>query len=108
MIRQHGKKFAEISQNLVRYRSEINNFIRNYQNNYVGCSSWLLECHNFLRHCLSCLDFLHNYFDDSTKLFSDLYLLKKLLDSSANSSVKDFKEPVCGREAFKSQGSANM
>jgi len=33
---------------------------------------------NFWQHCLSCLSSLHNYFDDSIKLFSDLYLAKFL------------------------------
>jgi len=37
----------------------------------------LLERKNFLQHCSS-LSFLHNYFDGSTQLFSDLYLLKFL------------------------------
>jgi len=29
----------------------------------------LLDYQNFLRYCSSCLNFLYNYFDDSTKLF---------------------------------------
>jgi len=39
-----------------------------YQNNYAGRSNWLLEYQTF-----SCLN-LHNYFDELTKLLSDLYL----------------------------------
>jgi len=33
------------------------------QNNYVGRSSWLLDCQNFLQHCSLCSSVLHNYFD---------------------------------------------
>jgi len=62
--------------NLVIYRTE-NNFIRH--------SSWLQEeCQNILQYCSSNLSFLHNYFDDSTKLFLDLYVTKFL------NSVKAF------------------
>jgi len=46
----HGKNgFAEVSKNLARYGSEVN--LLDYQNNYVGYSSWLLKCQHFLRHC---------------------------------------------------------
>jgi len=52
----------------------------NYQNNDVERSNWLLEYHNFLRHCLLRLSILHNNFDSLTK-FLDLYLAK-FLDTS--------------------------
>jgi len=42
----------------------------------------LLEYQNVLQYCSLCLGFLHNYFGDLTKLFSDLYLAK-FLDISA-------------------------
>jgi len=38
----------------------------------------LLKYQKFLQHCLSYLNFLRNYFDSPTKLFSDLYLDKFL------------------------------
>jgi len=38
------------------------------------------------------LSVLHNYFDSSTELFSDLHLLAKILDPSAKSSF-----PRCNR-----------
>jgi len=50
-----------------------NNFIE-YQNNYTGKHSGNYS-----------LNVEHNYFDDSTKLFSDLYLTK-FLDTSIKSS----------------------
>jgi len=49
-----------------------------HQNNYVGRVLWWLEYHHFLQHCSLCLSFIHNYFEGSTKLFSDLYLPKFL------------------------------
>jgi len=55
-----------------------------YQNNYVEHSSWLLEYQNLLQYCSSYLNFPHNYFDGSTKLFSDLYL-SKFLDTLTKS-----------------------
>jgi len=45
----------------------------------------LLKRQNFLQHCLLCLSVLHDNFDSSTKLFSDLHLAKFL-----NSSAKSF------------------
>jgi len=59
--------FAEVSKNLVDTDLKI---ILNHQNIYVGCSNWRLECYNFLQHCRQCLNILHNYFNDPTKLFS--------------------------------------
>jgi len=38
----------------------------------------LLECQNYFRRRSSCLSYLHNYFDGSTKLFSDLYSIEVL------------------------------
>jgi hypothetical protein len=55
----------------------------NHQNNYIGRSSWLLRCQNFLQ-CSLCLNILHNNFDDPTKLFLNLYPAK-FLDTSAKS-----------------------
>jgi len=54
-----------------------------HQNNYVEYANWLPECQNFLQHRSLCLNdaAIHNYFDISTKLFSDLYLTK-FLDTS--------------------------
>jgi len=67
--------FAEISKNLARYRPK--KILLRHQNNYAHLS-WLLEF--FLQHCLLitllCLSFPYNYFDGTTKLFSDLYLVK--------------------------------
>jgi len=54
-----------------------------HQNNYVGRSSWSLECYNFLQRYLLRLSVPHNYFNTSI-LFSDLYLAK-FLDTSAKS-----------------------
>jgi len=51
-----------------------------YQNSYVECSNWLLECLNI---SLSKM-FKHNYFDDSIQLFLHLYPTK-FLDISARS-----------------------
>jgi len=44
----------------------------------VGRSSWLLKCQNFLQRGSSSLSFLHNYFNESIKLISGLYLVKVL------------------------------
>jgi len=70
------KNNFKVSKNLTRYRSKI--ILINYQNNYVECLNWLLEYQIFLEYCSSCLSFQHNYFDDSIKLFLDLYLTKFL------------------------------
>jgi len=43
-----------------------------------------------LQHCLLCLSFLHNCFNDSTKLPSDLYLIK-LLDNKIILSVPKYE-----------------
>jgi len=50
--------------------------VRNFDQRFTSYSSWLLEYEKFLQHCSSCLSLLHNYFDDPTKLFSNLYLVK--------------------------------
>jgi len=76
---KHEKNFVEVSESLTGNRSE-NNLDR--ENNYAGCSNWLLECQNFLQYCSLCLSVLHNDFDSLTKLFSDL---AKFLDTSAKS-----------------------
>jgi len=75
----HGKnKFAEISKNLtIRSKIQIWKFLMNYQNNYVRYSNQLLKYQNFLQHCSSCLSFLHNYFDNPTKLLG--YFSKTIL-----------------------------
>jgi len=71
--------FAEVFQNWLD--ADLKIILLNYRNNYVRRSNWLLD-QNFLQRC-SMLKF-HIYFDDSTKLFSDLYLAK-FLDISAKS-----------------------
>jgi len=48
-----------------------------HQNNYVGNSSISNAAKNFYILAIS-LNVLHNYFDSSIKLFSDLYLVKFL------------------------------
>ena len=55
----------------------------NYSN-YIERSD-LLDCQNFLQHYSICLNFLCNYFYDSTKLFSNLYLANFFLDTSTKS-----------------------
>jgi len=64
--------FVEIPENLARHRSE-NNFIR--PNNYIVQS---MPQKVLLDILIISLSVLRNYFDDPTKLFSDLYLTKFL------------------------------
>jgi len=58
---------AEVPKNLVRYRSE------NYfgQNNYVGCKLITRMLKLFTAYYRR-LSVLYNYYNDPTKLFSDL------------------------------------
>jgi len=88
IFKLHEKNdFVKVSKNLARYRSEI--ILLDRQNNYVRHSSWLLECQNLLQYYSLCSNVLHNYFDNPTKLFSDLHLnlLVKFLDTSTKSSM---------------------
>jgi len=53
-----------------------------YQNYYVGHSSVMSSAAKSFDILAISLSILHNYFDDLTKLFSDLYLyLAKFLDT---------------------------
>jgi len=71
----HGENdFVKIS-TLTRYRSE-NNFVE-HKNNYIEISSLSNAVKSFDITAIS-LSVLYNYFDGSTKLFSDLYLIKFL------------------------------
>jgi len=67
----HGKNsFAEVSKILDRSENII---LLAYQNNYVECSTWLLENIFFKTFYLNC-----SSFEIPTKLFSNLYLAKFL------------------------------
>jgi len=68
-LKRKKNNFAKVSKNLA---TDLKIILLDYQNNYIGCLSWLLKCQHFLHH-YSCLNFLHNYFDGLIKLFSDLY-----------------------------------
>jgi len=63
--------FVEIFKNLARFENNL----LGHQNNYVENSSTsnVIKKFNVLATRLSVL---HNYFNNSTKLFSDLYLAK--------------------------------
>jgi len=61
--------FAEVSKNLVKYKSE-SNFV------------WTIKIMwNEFKGSQKCLSILHNYFNEPIKLFSDLYAAK-FLDTS--------------------------
>jgi len=45
----------------------------NHQNNYVQKSNMMSNTANNFDNLATSLDVLHNYFDGSLKLFSDLY-----------------------------------
>jgi len=64
------ERFTEISKNLVR--SE-NNFIR-LQNKYIGSSNMINNAVKNFDILEVSLSVLHNYFDNSIKLFSALYI----------------------------------
>jgi len=51
VIAHRKNSFVEVSKNLAKY---INNF--DCEDNYVGRSSWLLECHNFFAALLIMLE----------------------------------------------------
>jgi len=70
----NARKRSHLTRSCNEYYTKRNNIFLNRQNNYVGYLNWLLECQNFLQHCHQRLSVLHNYFDNPTKLFSDLYL----------------------------------
>jgi len=74
----HGKNsFAEVSKYLATCRS-VNNFV-DYQNNYVGISSMINNVAKSSDILATSLSVIHNYFNGSTKLLSDLYLAEHLL-----------------------------
>jgi len=56
--------------NLAKYRSE-NNLLLKYQTFFAAF-------------CASCLSFLYNYFDNLTKIFSDLEIDYVFLEQNAN------------------------
>jgi len=62
----------------------------NHQNNYVENSSIIRKVIKSFDILTISLSVLHNYFDDATKLFSDLHLAK-FLDTSVKpvSAVKN-------------------
>jgi len=73
------------SKNLVKYASENNN---------IGLEIITEDAQAKMSKFFAALFmFLHNYFDDSTKLFSDLYLAK-FLDTSVKSLQKIIKQKI--------------
>jgi len=64
-------KFLEVFLQAI-YRSG-NNFILEYQNNYVGRISMMSIAAKSFNILVTNLSVLHNYFASQTKLFSDLY-----------------------------------
>ena len=66
----------------IQLDTDLKIILLDHQNNYVGRSSQLLDCQNFLQPCSSRLNVLHNYFDGPTKFFADLYLAK-VIDTAA-------------------------
>ena len=78
----HGKNsFAAVSKNLARYRSE-NKFYWTIKINRT--LKVIARMSKFFAALPIMFEFLPNYFDGSTKLFSDLYLAK-FLDTAAKS-----------------------
>jgi len=71
--------FLEVYKNLAR-DTDLKIILLDYQNNYVGRSSWYLKCQNFLQPCLSRVSYIiifmiHNF---GQTLFSDSYLAQFL------------------------------
>jgi len=68
--------FAEESKILAGYRSKNKFFLLNYQNNYIDRSNYN-SCYIISKFfAVLVLRFQQNYFDDPSKLFSDLYPAK--------------------------------
>jgi len=56
--------------------TDLKLILLDHQNNYVGISSVMSNVAKSLNKPIISLSVLHNYFDNLTKQFSDLYLTK--------------------------------
>ena len=72
--RAHGNDFAEIPENL---NTDLKIIFLDYQNNYPENSSRMSNAASFNIRVAKSLSVLHNYFDNPTKLFLNLYLHRK-------------------------------
>jgi len=84
----YTKNFAEYLKILLVMKI----ILLNYQNYYVGRSSIMSNAIKNVDIPAISLSVLHNYFDDLTKLFSDLYLAQFFLDRDFNKAVLSMYE----------------